>query len=65
MLLSRASGNEHLHRFLAIADGVVRAQGRKIVFSMDRQSHSLAELYQAARGTPPSSHRLRGARALA
>jgi hypothetical protein len=29
----RAEGNDHLHRFLTIADGVVRAQGRKIVFS--------------------------------
>jgi hypothetical protein len=33
ILKPRASGNEHLHRFLAIADGVVRAQGRKIIFS--------------------------------
>ena len=33
LLQSRADGNEHLHRFLAIADGVVRAQGRKIIFS--------------------------------
>jgi hypothetical protein len=33
LLRPRAAGNENLHRFLAIADGVVRAQGRKIVFS--------------------------------
>jgi hypothetical protein len=33
LLKPRADGNEHLHRFLTIADGVVRAQGRKIVFS--------------------------------
>ena len=33
ILKPRADGNEHLHRFLTIADGVVRAQGRKIVFS--------------------------------
>lgn len=33
LLKPRADGNEHLHRFLAIADGVVRSQGRKIVFS--------------------------------
>ena len=33
LLKPRAAGNEHLHRFLAIADGVVRAQGRKIIFS--------------------------------
>jgi hypothetical protein len=29
----RSEGNDHLHRFLTIADGVVRSQGRKIVFS--------------------------------
>ena len=29
----RAEGNDHLHRFLTVADGVVRSQGRKIVFS--------------------------------
>lgn len=33
ILDSRANGNIHLHRFLAIADGVVRAQGRKILFT--------------------------------
>ncbi|MGO4263332.1 ATP-binding protein [Lysobacter sp. TAB13] len=33
LLRPRAQGNEHLHRFLAIADGVVRGQGRKIIFS--------------------------------
>ena len=33
ILASRASGNVDLHRFLAIADGVVRAQGRKILFT--------------------------------
>jgi hypothetical protein len=33
LLRPRAHGNEHLHRFLAIADGVVRAQGRKVIFS--------------------------------
>lgn len=33
LLRPRANGNEHLHRFLTIADGVVRAQGRKIIFS--------------------------------
>jgi hypothetical protein len=32
-LTARASGNQDLHRFLAIADGVVRAQGRKILFT--------------------------------
>jgi energy-coupling factor transporter ATP-binding protein EcfA2 len=33
LLKPRSDGNQHLHRFLAIADGVVRAQGRKIIFS--------------------------------
>jgi SpoVK/Ycf46/Vps4 family AAA+-type ATPase len=33
LLVSRASGNVDLHRFLAVADGVVRAQGRKIIFT--------------------------------
>lgn len=33
ILASRAKGNDDLHRFLAIADGVVRAQGRKILFT--------------------------------
>lgn len=33
VLKPRSDGNEHLHRFLTIADGVVRSQGRKIVFS--------------------------------
>ncbi|MBI3147483.1 MAG: AAA family ATPase [Betaproteobacteria bacterium] len=33
LLTPRAEGNQHLHRFLAIADGVVRAQSRKIIFS--------------------------------
>jgi energy-coupling factor transporter ATP-binding protein EcfA2 len=33
LLTPRAHGNIDLHRFLAIADGVVRAQGRKIIFT--------------------------------
>lgn len=33
MLLARSDGNHDLHRFLAIADGVVRAVGRKIIFT--------------------------------
>jgi SpoVK/Ycf46/Vps4 family AAA+-type ATPase len=33
ILTPRANGNQDLHRFLAIADGVVRAQGRKIIFT--------------------------------
>lgn len=33
LLKARTSGNEQMHRFLAIADGVARAQGRKIIFT--------------------------------
>jgi hypothetical protein len=33
ILDARANGNQQLHRFLAVADGVVRAQGRKILFT--------------------------------
>jgi hypothetical protein len=33
MLKARSDGNRDLHRFLGIADGLVRAQGRKIIFS--------------------------------
>jgi molybdopterin-guanine dinucleotide biosynthesis protein len=33
MLRPRSDGNDNLHRFLAVADGVVRAAGRKIIFS--------------------------------
>ncbi|HKA39360.1 MAG TPA: AAA family ATPase [Burkholderiales bacterium] len=33
LLKPRADGNDHLHRFLTIADGVVRSQGRKVIFS--------------------------------
>ena len=33
LLQARCDGNTDLHRFLAIADGVVRAQGRKMIFT--------------------------------
>jgi ATP-dependent 26S proteasome regulatory subunit len=33
LLKARSRGNVDLHRFLAVADGVVRAQGRKIIFT--------------------------------
>jgi hypothetical protein len=33
LLKPRADGNDNLHRFLTIADGVARAQGRKVIFS--------------------------------
>src|SRR6185436_20176296 len=45
LLKARADGNEHLHRFLAIADGVVRAQGRKIIFSTNLPN--VGDLYEA------------------
>lgn len=33
LLSARSNGNVDLHRFLTVADGVVRAQGRKIIFT--------------------------------
>jgi hypothetical protein len=33
LLTARSGGNQDLHRFLAIADGVVSAQERKILFT--------------------------------
>lgn len=33
LLKPRADGNVDVHRFLTVADGVVRAQGRKLIFS--------------------------------
>ncbi len=33
ILGARAGGNAHVHRFLSVADGVVRALGRKIIFT--------------------------------
>lgn len=33
MLRSRSSGNDHLHRFLTVSDGIIRNVGRKIVFT--------------------------------
>ncbi len=33
ILKSRKDGNKSMHRFLTISDGIVRAQGRKIIFS--------------------------------
>jgi hypothetical protein len=33
LLKSRTSGNQDMHRFLGTADGVTRAQGRKIIFT--------------------------------
>jgi hypothetical protein len=33
LLMPRSDGNTNLHRFLCVADGVVRALGRKIIFT--------------------------------
>lgn len=33
LLRARTSGNDEMHRFLAVADGVARAQGRKVIFT--------------------------------
>jgi hypothetical protein len=33
ILMPRSAGNDNLHRFLCVADGVVRALGRKIIFT--------------------------------
>lgn len=33
ILVPRTSGNQHIHRFLSVADGIVRTHGRKIIFS--------------------------------
>src|SRR6185295_19172744 len=33
LLKARTSGNEEMHRFLEIADGVARSQGRKVIFT--------------------------------
>ncbi len=33
MLRSREKGNDHLHRFLTISDGIIRNVGRKVVFT--------------------------------
>src|SRR5688500_15549460 len=33
LLMPRSDGNANLHRFLCVADGVVRALGRKIIFT--------------------------------
>ena len=38
LLGARSNGNVDLHRFLTVADGVVRAQGRKIIFTTNLQN---------------------------
>jgi hypothetical protein len=69
ILTPRANGNQDLHRFLAIADGVIRAQGRKIIFTTNlpnvgdlddallRPGRCFAALHARAL-TPPEAERL-------
>ncbi len=61
LLLARSSGNHDLHRFLAIADGVVRAQGRKIIFTTNLPNVSNVDevhCYDRVVATPPCAPRL-------
>ena len=44
LLGARANGNVDLHRFLAVADGVVRAQGRKIITT---NLHNIGDIDEA------------------
>ena len=42
LITPRSDGNQHLHRFLNISDGIAQAQGRKIIFSTNLPSiHNL------------------------
>jgi hypothetical protein len=45
LLGARANGNQDLHRFLTVADGVVQALGRKIVFTTNL--HNLGDIDEA------------------
>jgi hypothetical protein len=45
LLGARANGNVDLHRFLTVADGVVRAQGRKIIFTTNL--HNIGDIDEA------------------
>ncbi len=45
LLGARANGNLDLHRFLTVADGVVRAQGRKIIFTTNL--HNIGDIDEA------------------
>jgi SpoVK/Ycf46/Vps4 family AAA+-type ATPase len=45
VLAARSDGNAHLHRFLAVADGVVRALGRKIIFTTNL--HNVGDIDEA------------------
>jgi hypothetical protein len=45
LLGARANGNRDLHRFLTVADGVVQALGRKIVFTTNL--HNIGDIDEA------------------
>ncbi len=45
LLGARANGNQDLHRFLTVADGVVQALGRKIVFTTNL--HNIGDIDEA------------------
>jgi hypothetical protein len=45
LLGSRANGNRDLHRFLTVADGVVQALGRKIIFTTNL--HNIGDIDEA------------------
>jgi hypothetical protein len=45
LLGARSNGNVDLHRFLMVADGVVRAQGRKIIFTTNL--HNIGDIDEA------------------
>jgi hypothetical protein len=45
LLGARSNGNVDLHRFLTVADGVVRAQGRKIIFTTNL--HNIGDIDEA------------------
>lgn len=45
LLGARANGNQDLHRFLTVADGVVQALGRKIIFTTNL--HNIGDIDEA------------------
>lgn len=45
LLGARANGNQELHRFLTVADGVVQALGRKIIFTTNL--HNIGDIDEA------------------
>lgn len=39
LLRPRSDGNEHLHRFLAVSDGLLQPRGRRLIFTTNLPSH--------------------------